>query len=128
MTNSVALNQPIETAKVLFGSDNMKDFGNRVQTCWMEGDSMQPTIKPSEVVAFVDCGGRVVTSGIYIFSRNVIGRRCIFIKRIEPLNDGVLNIISDSHHYKDFTLALDEQNDMQIHGRVVAALEIRTLS
>lgn len=50
MTNSVALNQPIEKAKVLFGSDNIKDFGNRVQTCWMEGDSMQPTIKPSEVV------------------------------------------------------------------------------
>lgn len=42
---------------MLFGSDNINDFGNRVQSCRMEGDSMQPTIEPCEVVAFVDCGG-----------------------------------------------------------------------
>lgn len=126
MTNAVAINQPIEMPQVQFGSDNMKDFGNRVQTCVMEGDSMQPTIEPCEVVGFVDFGGRALTPGIYIFSRNVFGRRCIFVKRIEPLTSRVLRIISDNHHYKDFTLALDEQNDMQIHGRVVACLAIRT--
>lgn len=128
MTNAVAINEPIKRPQMLFDSDNMSDYGNRVQTCRMQVDSMQPTIEPCEVVAFVDCGGRVLTPGIYIFSRNVFGRRCLFIKRIEPLTSRVLRIISDNHHYKDFTLALDEQNDMQIHGRVVAALEVRYLA
>lgn len=128
MTNAVAINEPIKKPQILFDSDNMSDYGNRVQTCRMQGDSMQPTIEPCEVVAFVDCGGRVLTPGIYIFSRNVFGRRCLFIKRIEPLTSLALRIISDNHHYKYFTLALDEQNDMQIHGRVVAALEVRYLA
>ncbi|WP_243879698.1 hypothetical protein [Enterobacter sichuanensis] len=60
MQNSVAINQPIKTPQMLFGSDNINDFGNRVQSCRMEGDSMQPTIEPCEVVAFVDCGGHAL--------------------------------------------------------------------
>jgi len=46
MQNSVAINQPVKTPQMLFGSDNINDFGNRVQSCRMEGDSMQPTIEP----------------------------------------------------------------------------------
>ena len=49
MQNSVAINQPVKTPQMLFGSDNINDFGNRVQSCRMEGDSMQPTIEPCEV-------------------------------------------------------------------------------
>jgi len=128
MTNAVAINEPIKKPQMLFDSDNMSDYGNRVQTCRMQGDSMQPTIEPCEVVAFVDCGGRALTPGIFIFSRNVLGSRCLFIKRIEPSGRGVLKIISDNHHYETFTLEPDEQNDMQIHGRVVAAFEIRNLA
>lgn len=44
MTNAVAINQTIKNPQMLFGSDNINDFGNRVQSCQMEGDSMQPTI------------------------------------------------------------------------------------
>ncbi|KJM56741.1 peptidase S24, partial [Enterobacter hormaechei subsp. xiangfangensis] len=29
MQNSVAINQPIKTPQMLFGSDNINDFGNR---------------------------------------------------------------------------------------------------
>ncbi|HII3217461.1 TPA: S24 family peptidase [Citrobacter freundii] len=108
MQNSVAINQPVKTPQMLFGSDNINDFGNRVQSCRMEGDSMQPTIEPCEVVAFVDCGGSALTSGIYVYTMDAFGRPCLFIKRIEPLADGSLKIISDNHHYETFTLNADE--------------------
>lgn len=94
MQNSLSFNEPIKTPQMLFGSDNINDFGNRVKSCRMEGDSMQPTIEPCEVVAFVDCGGRALTPGIYVFTGDVFGRNCLFIKRIEPLPDGSLKIIS----------------------------------
>ena len=125
MQNSVAINQPVKTPQMLFGSDNINDFGNRVQSCRMEGDSMQPTIEPCEVVAFVDCGGSALTSGIYIYTMDAFGRPCLFIKRIEPLADGSLKIISDNHHYETFTLNTDEQKEIKIHGRVVASLAVR---
>jgi len=125
MTNAVAINHPIETPQMLFGTDNINDFGNRVMSCRMEGDSMQPTIEPCEIVAFVDCGGQVLTPGIYVFTREIFGRICVFIKRIEPLANGDLNIISDNHHYPAFILTRDKQSDMQIHGHVVASLTVR---
>ncbi|HAS1479079.1 TPA: S24 family peptidase, partial [Enterobacter hormaechei] len=118
-------NQPIKTPQMLFGSDNINDFGNRVQSCKMEGDSMQPTIEPCEVVAFVDCGGRALTPGIYVYTMEAFGRQCVFIKRIEPLAEGALKIISDNPHYQTFTLNSDEQKDIKIHGRVVAYLAVR---
>lgn len=125
MQNSLAINQPIKTPKMRFGSDNINDFGNRVQSCRMEGDSMQPTIEPCEVVAFVDCGGRALTPGIYVYTMDVFGRPCLFIKRIEPLAGGALNIISDNQHYETFTLNTEEMKDIKIQGRVVASLAVR---
>ena len=125
MQTSLSFNKSIKTPQMLFGSDNINDFGNRVKSCRMEGDSMQPTIEPCEVVAFVDCGGRVLTPGIYVFTGDVFGRICLFIKRIEPLPGGALKIIYDNIHYQTFTLDGDEQKDMRIHGRVVASLAVR---
>lgn len=125
MQTSLAINQPIKRPKMLFGSDNINDFGNRIQSCRMEGDSIQPTIEPCEIVAFVDCGGRALTPGIYVYTMDVFGRRCLFIKRVEPLVCGSLKIISDNHHYETFTINTDELKDMKIHGRVVASLAVR---
>lgn len=125
MQNSLSFNEPIKTPQMLFGSDNINDFGNRVKSCRMEGDSMQPTIEPCEFVAFVDCGGRALTPGIYVYTMDVFGRPCLFIKRVEPLVCGSLKIISDNHHYETFTLNADEQKDIKIHGLVVASLAVR---
>lgn len=125
MQNSLSFNEPIKAPQMPFGSDNINDFGNRVKSCRMEGDSMQSTIEPCEVVAFVDCGGRALTPGIYVFTGDGFGRNCLFIKRIEPFPDGSLKIISDNLHYQTFTLNADEQKDMRIHGRVVASLAVR---
>jgi phage repressor protein C with HTH and peptisase S24 domain len=125
MQNAIAINQPIKNPQMLFGSENINDFGNRVQTCRMEGDSMQPTIEPCEVVAFVDCGARALASGIYVYTMDVFGRPCLFIKRVEPLVCGSLKIISDNHHYQTFTLSTEELKDIKILGRVVASLAVR---
>lgn len=125
MTNAIAINLPIKTPQMLFGSDNIHDFGNRVQSCRMEGDSMQPTIEPCEVVAFVDCGGHALTAGIYVYTMDVFGRPCLFIKRIVPLADGALKIISDNIHYETFILNADELKEIKIHGQVVASLTVR---
>lgn len=86
---------------------------------------MQPTIEPCAVVAFVDCGGLVLTPGIYVYTMDAFGRPCLFIKRIEPLAGGALKIISDNQHYQTFTLNAEEQEDIKIHGRVVASLSVR---
>ncbi|QLZ59557.1 S24 family peptidase [Citrobacter freundii] len=96
-----------------------------IRTCQMGGDSMQPTIQPCELIAFADCGGKVAEPGIYVFTRNVFARPCVFIKRVEPLANGALMIISDNLHYQTFALNIDEQKNMQIHGRVVASMTMR---
>jgi len=108
-----------------FSERSMTHRVNKIMTCQMNSDSMQPTIQQGEVVAFIGCSGVISTPGIYVFSRDVFGRRCVFIKRIEPIACGALKIISDNHHYKVFTLNSDEQSDMQIHGRVIASLSVR---
>lgn len=102
MQNYVAVNQPVKTPQMLFGYDNINDFGNRVQSCRMEGYSMQPTIEPCEVVAFVDCGERALTSGIYVYTMDAFGRP----------------------YYETFTLNTNEQKEIKIHGRVVASLAV----
>ena len=48
----------------------------------MEGDSMQPTIEPSEVVAFVDCGGRALNPDIYVYAMDVFGRPCLLLRKL----------------------------------------------
>lgn len=86
---------------------------------------MQPTIQPCELIAFANCGGKVSEPGIYVFTRTVFARPCVFIKRVEPLENGELMIISDNHHYQTFALDIDEQKDMQVHGRVIASMTMR---
>ncbi len=126
MQNALSvINKPIVMPRVLFNENDVEQFASKIMTCKMNGDSMQPTIQPGEVVAFIGCSGVISTPGIYVFSRDVFGRRCVFIKRVEPIAGGALKIISDNHHYEVFTLNADEQSDMQIHGRVIASLSVR---
>lgn len=124
-----AINKPIVMPCVLFNENDEMQFTSKIMTCRMNGDSMQPTIQPGEVVAFVDCNGVITTPGIYVFTRDVFGHRCVFIKRVEPFGGcGGLNIISDNQHYETFMLDEHEQRDMRVHGRVVASLSVKYLS
>ena len=95
-----AINKPIVMPCVLFNENDAEQFASKIMTCRMNGDSMQPTIQPGEVVAFVDCNGVITIPGIYVFTREVFGHRCVFIKRVEPFSGcGGLKIISDNQHY-----------------------------
>lgn len=125
MQNALSVNKPINAPQALFGRGNINDFGGRVMTCQMNGDSMQPTIEPGEVVAFVDCGGEVKLAGIYVFTREVFGREVLFIKRVLVLPDDELMIISDHKAYQTYTLDAEEQKNMTVYGRVVASLSVR---
>ncbi|MCL5502178.1 peptidase S24 [Escherichia coli] len=126
MQNSLSvIKQPIIKPELLFGSSPVHDYGNMVMTCQMNGDSMQPKIEPGEVVAFVDCGGKIKLDGIYVFTRLVFGREVVFIKRIAVLPDNELMILSDHKAYQTYTLDEDEQADMKVYGRVVASLAVR---
>lgn len=127
MQNAISvINKPIIVPGKLFTDNGTAQHVSKIMTCQMNGDSMQPTIHPGEVVAFVDCGGQITSSGIYVFTRDVFGRRCVFIKRVEPLVEcGGLRIISDNQHYETFILDENDQGDMQVHGRVVASMTIR---
>lgn len=126
MKNSISvINNPIANPEVFFGVNNCLNYGNSIATCQMNGDSMQPTIQPGEIVAFISCGGVIKISGIYVFTRDVFGKEVLFIKRIQPLPDGELMILSDNKAYETFTLDKHEQSDMVIYGRVVASLVVR---
>lgn len=127
MQNAVSvINKPIMVPGTLFTDNGTAQHVSKIMTCQMNGDSMQPTIQPGEVVAFVDCNEIISEPGIYVFTRDVFGRRCVFIKRVEPLVEcGGLRIISDNQHYETFFLDENEQGDMQVHGRVVASLTVR---
>lgn len=121
----IQINKPVACPPELFVDNNGKYTPGKIMTCQMGGDSMQPTIQPCELVAFSDCGGKISQPGIYVFSRDVFGRPCVFVKRVEPMPDGALMIISDNHHYETFTLDADEQIDMQVHGHVIASMTMR---
>jgi len=119
------VNKPVTYPVELFIDNHGKSASGKIMTCQMGGDSMQPTIQPCELIAFTDCGGKVFEPGIYVFTRDVFGRSCVFIKRIEPLEDGALLIVSDNHRYESFTLNVDEQIDMKVYGRVIASMTMR---
>lgn len=126
MQNSLSvIEKPIINPELLFGPSQVNDYGGMVMTCRMNGDSMQPTIEPGEVVAFVDCAGEIKIDGIYVFTRLVFGREVLYIKRVSILPDNELMITSDHKAYQTYTLCADEREDMKIYGRVVASLAIR---
>lgn len=104
---------------------DVEQFGARVKTCQMEGDSMQPTIDPYEIVAITECGNKITAEGIYAYSCFFWGKECLFIKRVIPLDDGGLRIIHDNPHYKPFDFSPEEVPALTIHGRVVASMKVQ---
>ena len=72
MQNSLSvIEKPIINPELLFGPSQVNDYGGMVMTCRMNGDSMQPTIEPGEVVAFVDCAGEINIDGYHIKQKTV---------------------------------------------------------
>ncbi|HAT3951880.1 TPA: S24 family peptidase [Kluyvera ascorbata] len=114
--------------QVAYFHKTTEQFGSRVKTCQMDGDSMQPTIEPYEIVAVADCGNEIKTEGIYAYSCVFWGKECLFIKRVIPMRDGGLRIIHDNPHYLAFDFSPEEVSQLTIHGKVVASMKVQRFS
>ncbi|HBQ5642600.1 TPA: S24 family peptidase [Klebsiella variicola] len=104
---------------------DVEQFGSRVKTYQMEGDSMQPTIEPYEIVAITECGNEIKTEGIYAYSCFFMGKECLFTKRVVPLDNGGLRIIHDNPHYLSFDFSPEEASQLTVHGKVVASMKVQ---
>lgn len=103
-------------------------FAAHIKTCQMEGDSMQPTIEPHEIIAIAECGNEITAEGIYAYTCLFWGKECLFIKRVVPLDNGGLRIIHDNPHYQSFEFSPEEASALTIHGKVVASIKVRRFS
>ncbi|MCC7082212.1 MAG: helix-turn-helix transcriptional regulator [Burkholderiales bacterium] len=77
------------------------------------GDSMLPTIATGDLVLVaLDQAG--VSDGVYVIRRG----NSLIVKRLQLLQTGELQIISDNPAYASETIALDSVPNVQILGRV----------
>lgn len=88
---------------------------------YIEGDSMEPTLRPGDL-ALIDHSARHVNrDGIYVIRMG----DALLVKRIQRLPGDALKVTSDNTAYEPFTLDLSAQvagkllDSMEIVGRVV---------
>lgn len=78
------------------------------------GDSMAPTLQDSDLM-LIDCSQRSLNISDKIWA--IAWNNCGAIKRLRPINDGGVEIMSDNPTVKD---AVAYDDEMHILGRVVA--------
>lgn len=82
------------------------------------GDSMRGTYGNGDAI-FVDTGvNRVDIDSVYAFRH----REELFIKRVQRLPGGRLQMISDNEKYKPFVVDYADREDFEVLGRVVGTL------
>lgn len=87
------------------------------------GDSMEPDYRDGDVV-FVDIGVQEVKiDAVYAFR---LGDE-LFIKRLQRLPDGSINVLSTNEKYRAYMLSPQERGRAQVIGRVVGAWNWRRL-
>lgn len=82
------------------------------------GDSMEPTIRDGDLIMVVhDVEWRIVErGGIFVFS---LDEDRLLLKRLQVLNNGDLNIISDNPAYGTDRIAFEDiQYRVRVHGEV----------
>lgn len=99
-----------EQAKTLFNnipSSNLKVIN-------VSGDSMQGTFDCGDAV-YVDVSKQSFDSdGIYIFTFG----NGLYVKRLQLIKDKLV-VISDNKQYRDWEIAVDEFDQLYIHGKVM---------
>ena len=87
---------------------------DEVKLISVKGDSMQGTIEPGDLV-FVDQRIRHFDGdGIYVFTYD----GDFYVKRLQKVKNNIL-VISDNPRYKEWSIGPDEQNSLNIAGRVL---------
>lgn len=81
------------------------------------GDSMEPTLRPGDLILIDRSVQHVVTDSVYVLALD--GE--LLAKRIQRLFDGSLEIISDNPAYKTQVLNPEQVERLRVVGRVVWA-------
>lgn len=80
-----------------------------------DGDSMEPTIRPGDLL-LINLGiRRFVNDAIYA----IVVRGELKVKRLQQLMDGSLMIRSDNTNYEPEKLPADQVDDLHVAGRVI---------
>jgi len=83
----------------------------------MEGESMSPTLNPGDILVVDQSRGKEsLEEGIYLITLNGSGP---LLKRLQPLLQGKIKIISDNPRYESITVSLEESAEIKILGRII---------
>lgn len=84
---------------------------------YVQGDSMQPTLDPGDMILINHHDQRAERDGIYVLRLE----GALLVKRLQRLPGGVLQVVSDNPAYQPYQLKLNELEgfDVAIVGRVV---------
>lgn len=82
---------------------------------FVDGDSMEPTLRPGEPIVVNRSIKDFVGTGIYI----VRWDSCLYVKRLDREPDGTLHIISDNNVYHEFTIKPEAGQLVEILGKVI---------
>lgn len=96
-----------------------RQFGENIAALYVNGDSMEPTLKNGTLVVITPDGWDQ-GEGLYGVELN----GCGYVKRIQAVGNKIL-IISDNPKYKTIEEPIDSQN-FKIIGRVIAKVEYNT--
>lgn len=83
----------------------------------VEGDSMEPNLRPGDVILVDHSDSMARRDGIYVITMD----GALLVKRLQRLPDGVIKISSDNPVYEpyEFSAGWDINNRLKIIGRVV---------
>ncbi len=121
-----AINETEEVADVLaFKADWVKTVlrANKSDLflMYVDGDSMEPTLRPGDIILIDKRDMPVNREGIYVLKMDSV----LLTKRLQRLPGGIIQVTSDNSVYKPFEIRLDQPSadidKITIIGRVVWA-------
>jgi len=81
---------------------------------------MEPTLRPREPIV-IDFGVRsIMGNGVYVI--RIDGE--LFVKRLDKLPDGTVEVISDNKIYRSFTIKPESGLMLDIVGKVVLHIKV----
>ena len=84
---------------------------------YIEGDSMEPTLRAGDIVLVHRGRGGPVRDGIHVVRIS----DSILVKRLQALPGGLIKVISDNPAFESFTIGPDHEHELGVIGRVVWA-------
>lgn len=85
----------------------------------VHGDSMEPTLKDSEIILIDKEEVDISSGGVFVISTNT----GLFVKRPYVDEDGNIQLLSDNRDYTPHIICKDEQESVLILGKVVQKTE-----